>query len=131
MRIPGATLKVRLVSVAIASLLGGSVQAQQAAPPKAGQPSAVFLKTTEATRAAFCRNARLLACLQLDQVKCQAQIAPIVNTCAKDSGPAISTTQSEGLVYGYLNGCILGAFLAANPQRSKEATACIQQAGKK
>jgi hypothetical protein len=125
------TLKVALVSIGIASLFGRSVEAQQAATPKAGQPSAVFLKTTETTRASFCKNARLLSCLQLDQVKCQAQIAPIVNNCAKDPGPAILTSQLEGLIYGYLNGCILSAFLAANPQRSKEATACIQQAGKK
>jgi len=121
---------IKASTIAIASLFSSAVQAQQPAA-KAVQPSAVFVKTAEATRSSFCKNARLLSCLQLDRVKCEAQIGPAVNNCTKDAGPAFLTTQAEGLVSGYLTGCLLSAFLPANAQRSKEATSCIQQAGKK
>src|SRR5262245_53764825 len=116
---------ITLVAIGVVLLFDGSVLAQQAATAKSGQPSAVFLKTTEATRSSFCKNARLLSCLQLDQVKCEARLAPAFSTCTKDPGPAILTSQHEALVQGYLTGCILGALLPANPQRSKEAVACI------
>jgi hypothetical protein len=73
----------------------------------------------------------LLTCLQLDQAKCEARLAPVFSSCTKDPGPAILTSQLEALVQGYVIGCILGGMLPADPQRSKQATACIQQAGKK
>jgi len=120
----------RASTIAIASLFSTAVQAQQPMA-KTVQPSAAFLKTAEAMRSSFCKSAGLLSCLQLDRTKCEAQIGPAINNCTKDAGPAFLTTQSEGLVSGYLMGCMLSAFLPANAQRSKEATSCIQQAGKK
>jgi hypothetical protein len=124
-------LNLRAAVIGTALMFPAAVQAQQSATPTAVRPSAVFVKTTEATRSSFCKNARLLTCLQLDQAKCEARIGPVVSTCTKDLGAGMLTSQNEALVQGFLTGCILGAMLPANAQRSKEAVACIQQAGKK
>jgi hypothetical protein len=124
-------LSLKAAVIGIALLLPATVQAQQPAAPAGVKPSAVFLKTSEATRASFCKSPRLLACLQLDQAKCEARLAPVFSSCTKDPGAGILTSQLEALVQGYLTGCILSGMLPADAKRSKEATTCIQQAGKK
>jgi hypothetical protein len=120
-------LGIKAPVIAIASLFPAAALAQQPAAPKAVQPSAAFLKTAEAIRSSICKNAGLLSCLQLDRAKCEAQIGPAINSC----GAPVLTSQNEGLINGFLMGCTVSALLPANAQRSKEATDCIQRAGKK
>jgi len=119
-----SAFKAALIGTALIS--DGAALGQQST---AGQRSEIFLKATQATRSAFCKSAGLLSCLQLDRPTCEARLKPIVDKCAKDPGAA-GTSQSEGLVRGYFTGCVLMGILAQHP-RSKEAMACIQQAGKK
>ena len=112
--------------IGMALIPDGAALGQQST---AGQRPDIFLKATQATRSSFCKSADLLSCLQLDRATCEARLKPIVDKCAKDPGAA-GTSQSEGFVRAYFTGCALMGFLAQHP-RSKEAMACIQQAGKK
>src|SRR5262245_55968213 len=96
----------------------------------AAQPSALFLKTTETMRSSFCKTReRLLGCLQVAPADCETRISAAVDRCTKDPGAA-ATSQSEGFVRGYFEGCVLTAFLPPDPAAQKEAMACVQQAGK-
>jgi len=117
--VPGAVLIAGL-------FLGEAAQAQQPVASSAQQMRDGLMRQTQAS---FCRSQGLLACLKLEKADCEKRIGPIMNRCLGPAGAA-QPTQNEHFVRASLLGCVIAAFLSDNP-RAKEATACIQQAGRK
>ena len=120
------TVRVLVTVVLAASLwLTSAASAQQ---PTTGPAQDLLTKVSRQTQTSFCRSQGLLTCLKLEKADCEKRIGPIMNGCLKNPG-AMQTVQNENFVRSALLGCVLGAFLGGSPH-AKEATACIQRAGK-
>jgi len=119
---------VRVFVTAAVLAMSWPVAVAVAQQPATAPAQDLLSKVSRQTQASFCRSQGLLTCLKLEKAECDKRIGPIMTSCLKNPG-AMQTVQNENFVRSALLGCVLGAFLGGSPH-AKEATACIQRAGK-